>query len=125
MISVFGVLLIGLLIVGPIILIYVFRQFLKPTLWKIVLSIIFIIIGLLLYSTAFGFGYSNPVFFYLSLIFMLPFILIVGLANVWGVNLLLPPLGTIIRTISFIITIFYNYVLACLVIYIFKRKRIS
>jgi len=87
------------------------KEFLRPNIKKIILFIILLVFGLLLLGFSSGFGYFNPIFFYLSLILNWPLILI-----------LLVNESTAFLVIAYTITVLYNYILACFVYSIFRRK---
>ena len=101
------------------------REFLKLTIWKIILAAVFLFVGFSLLSySAFRIGPSvNYPLFYVSLIFMWSLYLISSLNTPLVTQNSTHTLGLIIQWIAVILTLFYNYFLACLVIYIFKRKR--
>jgi len=99
------------------------KEFFKPKLGKIILAIIFFLVGLFVFGLSMGFGYSNPPLFYLSLIFIWPFFLIYGIFFKISVNMAGTLIDRIVSIFGIILTIFYNYVLACLIIYLFKKKK--
>ncbi len=96
-------------------------NFFKPTIWKIVLTLIISILSYFLILKISLFGYQPGIILtILFIIFMIPFFIITVISSLINQNGNLYSLMTLVYILSYFL---YVYIIVCLIVYIIKKVK--